>query len=367
MRFFTTIQFQETDFYRRVSLALADLGHSSTHVAISRRSAGELRASGLETHCLRTFLPQRLTSMSTRSWPGSRAVTPSPRSGTCTAPIRSAPGARSDGASSGRCGTSSPSSGSSTRPSPMSSCRRWGARRCARSPTSSDATVAPRFSSSSTRSSRGPCGSTPTTTTSRSFPRERSASHDRGARRGRDVHPRLHLVGDADPGASPLGAESQNLRDFARHTVTSLTADRDNEYLRPSRFVSGYVRTNTRRIAARRHYEKRDPSRPFVYFPLHVTEDFKVKRVIPHCADQEYIVKQVADALPQGLRPRPQGAPGLDRPEPVGDVASPDPARERPPRLAVHELARADPRGGRRHRHPARPSASRRCSTASRC
>ena len=74
---------------------------------------------------------------------------------------------------------------------------------------------------------------------------------DRGARRGRDVHPRLHLVGDADPGASPLGAESQNLRDFARHTVTSLTADRDNEYLRPSRFVSGYVRTNTRRIAAR--------------------------------------------------------------------------------------------------------------------
>ena len=25
-----------------------------------------------------------------------------------------------------------------------------------------------------------------------------------------------------------------------------------------------------------------------------------MKRVIPHCADQEYIVKQVADALPQG-------------------------------------------------------------------
>ena len=114
------------------------------------------------------------------------------------------------------------------------------------------------------------------------------------------------FIRDFTSSATPILAHRRsvlnrkNLRDFARHTVTSLTADRDNEYLRPSRFVSGYVRTNTRRIAARRHYEKRDPSRPFVYFPLHVTEDFKVKRVIPHCADQEYIVKQVADALPQG-------------------------------------------------------------------
>jgi Capsule polysaccharide biosynthesis protein len=37
-----------------------------------------------------------------------------------------------------------------------------------------------------------------------------------------------------------------------------------------------------------------------VYFPLHVTDDYKIERIIPHCSDQEYLIRQVADALPQG-------------------------------------------------------------------
>jgi capsule polysaccharide export protein KpsC/LpsZ len=42
------------------------------------------------------------------------------------------------------------------------------------------------------------------------------------------------------------------------------------------------------------------PDRPFVYFPLHVTDDFKIRRVIPHCSDQAYLITRVAESLPQG-------------------------------------------------------------------
>ncbi|HEV8097988.1 MAG TPA: hypothetical protein VGP56_02505, partial [Gaiellaceae bacterium] len=51
---------------------------------------------------------------------------------------------------------------------------------------------------------------------------------------------------------------------------------------------------------ARPFYDKLDPGRPFVYFPLHVTDDYKIQRIVPHCADQTSLVEQVADALPQG-------------------------------------------------------------------
>jgi hypothetical protein len=40
--------------------------------------------------------------------------------------------------------------------------------------------------------------------------------------------------------------------------------------------------------------------RPFFYFPLHVTDDFKIERAIPWCADQEYLIEQVSWSLPQG-------------------------------------------------------------------
>jgi hypothetical protein len=91
------------------------------------------------------------------------------------------------------------------------------------------------------------------------------------------------------------------LRDLARHVAVRATEDRDNEYLRPGRFVSGFARQRLRASAARRLYSPVEAGdRPFVYFPLHVTDDFKVKKVIPHCADQAYLIRQVAAALPQG-------------------------------------------------------------------
>lgn len=92
------------------------------------------------------------------------------------------------------------------------------------------------------------------------------------------------------------------LRAFAGHVWSKLTSDRDNEYLRPERFVANYVREKSRAAVARRMYEPLgDSPRPFVYFPLHVTDDYKIKRVIPHCVDQAAIIELVASSLPQGV------------------------------------------------------------------
>ena len=92
------------------------------------------------------------------------------------------------------------------------------------------------------------------------------------------------------------------LRDFAGHVVNKATTDRDNPYLEPQRFVTNYVREKTRAALARKLYEPLDgSSRPFVYFPLHVTDDYKIKRVIPHCVDQAAIIELIAESLPQGV------------------------------------------------------------------
>lgn len=92
----------------------------------------------------------------------------------------------------------------------------------------------------------------------------------------------------------------RTLRDFARHLIVTAVWDRDNEYIRPHRFVLGFARENARALMARGLYDQLDGSRPFVYFPLHVTDDYKIKSVIPHCVDQASIIEQVVDALPQG-------------------------------------------------------------------
>src|SRR5205823_10221742 len=60
------------------------------------------------------------------------------------------------------------------------------------------------------------------------------------------------------------------------------------------------VHERARSRVARAVYQQRRPGRPFVYFPLHVTDDYKIKTVIPHCVDQASIAEQVADALPPG-------------------------------------------------------------------
>ena len=85
-----------------------------------------------------------------------------------------------------------------------------------------------------------------------------------------------------------------------RHIRERLTTDRDNPYLRPGTWAAGDAREKTRSIAAKALYSELDPERKFVYFPLHVTDDYKIKRLIPHCVDQSALIEQVSDALPAG-------------------------------------------------------------------
>jgi hypothetical protein len=94
--------------------------------------------------------------------------------------------------------------------------------------------------------------------------------------------------------------EARRLNVFAGHVRRKLTEDRENDYLRPWRLLRQNASEWLRARAARPFYDHVDPARPFVYFPLHVTDDYKIKRIIPHCVDQASLVEQVADALPQG-------------------------------------------------------------------
>jgi len=92
----------------------------------------------------------------------------------------------------------------------------------------------------------------------------------------------------------------RRLRRLGMYVRARLGIDRANEYLRPGRWLADFLREPVRRTAARAFYRRPAAERPFVYFPLHVAEDFKIKRLLPQYADQAAVVEQVADALPPG-------------------------------------------------------------------
>ena len=94
--------------------------------------------------------------------------------------------------------------------------------------------------------------------------------------------------------------EARRVKVFAGHVRRKLTEDADNDYLCPWRLLRQNASEWVRARVARPFYDHLDTARPFVYFPLHVTDDYKIKRIIPHCVDQASLVEQVADALPQG-------------------------------------------------------------------
>jgi hypothetical protein len=94
--------------------------------------------------------------------------------------------------------------------------------------------------------------------------------------------------------------ELRRAKIYAGHVRRKATVDRDNDYLRPWRLLHTNASEWVRARAARPFYDELEPSRPFVYFPLHVTDDYKITRIIPHCRDQVSLVEQVADALPVG-------------------------------------------------------------------
>ena len=94
--------------------------------------------------------------------------------------------------------------------------------------------------------------------------------------------------------------EARRVGVLAGHVRRRLGEDRDNEYLRPGRLLRLSASEWLRARAARPFYDGLERQRPFVYFPLHVTDDYKIKRIIPHTVDQASLIEQVADALPPG-------------------------------------------------------------------
>ena len=151
----------------------------------------------------------------------------------------------------------------------------------------------------------------------------------------------------------PTFVTAGKLRDFARHVAVRSLHERDNDYLRPSTFVSNYARQKAREAATRRLYVEAPPDngRPFVYFPLHVTDDYKIERIIPHCADQEYLIRLVAESLPQGHDVVLKEHPHSLGPQPGRDAAAAREGAQRAPGRPLHELARAHAPRRRGHRH----------------
>lgn len=97
-----------------------------------------------------------------------------------------------------------------------------------------------------------------------------------------------------------VSLDPRRVRTFAGHVARRLREDRDNDYLRPAHLLAVNATEWVRGRLARVLYQELRPGRPFVYFPLHVTDDYKIKAVVPHCVDQASIVEQVADSLPPG-------------------------------------------------------------------
>lgn len=96
------------------------------------------------------------------------------------------------------------------------------------------------------------------------------------------------------------GLTRRRLCRLAAYAVGRLGEDRDNVYLRPGRWLVGHAVEVVRARAARRLYRPLEPGTPFVYFPQHVADDYKIRSIVPHLADQPAIAARLADALPAG-------------------------------------------------------------------
>ena len=302
MRFlFTTLQFVESEFYGRVGAELARLGHEVAHVAYSRRSAETLRRRGFRAYCL-ADLTAELGPLDIQAHADRIARNYD------TPTLRDI--YRTDVACAGQ---------------PEQSCVERTVRHFVALERVFDDVkpeiVVPEVGSETMRTAAHLIGLDRSATVLflfyTIFPNPlrlyantmhapivapddvRELTDDQRAEVER-------FIGEFTARATPIRPyrrpriTGRTLRDFGRHVVIRMLRDRDNEYLRPSRFVTNYMRERARAVAAKGLYSERDPDRKFVYFPLHVTDDYKIKRVIPHCVDQASLIEQVAAALPHG-------------------------------------------------------------------
>ena len=352
MRFlFTTLQFRESDFYGRVGAELARRGHEVAHVTYSRRAAAALRARGFGADCL----PDRMAALGPLAPRRRRRQRIVERYGlpTLRDVWKTDPGA--DGLDEGAA--------------LERTVRHFRALEAIFDELAPDVVV-PEVGSETMRTAAhlvgaGRAGSTVLFLFYTIFPdplrlyREHDARADRRARGGAGaerrtsareverVHRRLHGRRPADPrlprprvhAAARCATSPATSRVGPRTTATTSTCGR-------SASCANVVRERARAAAARRLYEPLEPPRARSSTSRCTSiDDYKIKRVIPHCDDQASIIEQVADALPHGLRPRAQGAPDVDRAQPArrccgGCTRLPERRASSTPHTSSHELIR---------------------------
>ena len=148
----------------------------------------------------------------------------------------------------------------------------------------------------------------------------------------------------------PVLATRRRLAQAREYIGARVGPDKDNEYLHPWRWTGEHVLGWGRALTARAFYRTPRPGRPYVYFPLHVTDDFKIKRVIPHCSDQAAIVELIAEALPPGydlvLKEHPLSI-GRNPLSFLRRVQRPSNVYIVPPHTSSHDLIESACRGGR--------------------
>ena len=169
-----------------------------------------------------------------------------------------------------------------------------------------------------------------------------------GARRGRGVPRVVHAAATPIREHRRVSVEPRRAKVFAEHVQRKLTR-RPRQRLPPAVAAAAPER---RRVDARPRWRGRsttsvDAARPFVYFPLHVTDDYKITAGHPALRRPGVARRAGRGRAAAGPRPRAQGAPDVDRPQQHRPAAPAAQAAERPPRRAVHEHARADQRARR--------------------
>lgn len=136
---------------------------------------------------------------------------------------------------------------------------------------------------------------------------------------------------------------TRRLRRFGGYVVVKLRERGESPYLRPGRWGLDFARDTVRARAARLAYSDREPGRPYVYFPLHDTEDYKIKRIVPQFADQAPVIESLAAALPPGydlvLKEHPASV-GQNRLALLRRLSRPGNVRLVPPRTSSHDLIR---------------------------
>jgi hypothetical protein len=134
---------------------------------------------------------------------------------------------------------------------------------------------------------------------------------------------------------------SRRLRRLGGYVAVYVRERGESPYLRPGRWALEFAQGAARARLARLSYSPLGRGRPYVYFPLHDTEDYKIKRVIPQFADQVPVVEGLAAALPAGhdlvLKEHPKSV-GQNRLALLRRLSRIDNVRLVPPETSSHDL-----------------------------